>query len=331
MNAGAEYVVYRIWGALQGRNGIHPESLLTCLGALAGYACQTCAQQTNVSLVDGPLSVWAFVSCSVRKIGAPLPDIQGIVRGARDGHRSRHPPIFYLRQLWPQVLPIAQRFCSKPAQIPMLFGIALQRAIELLKDVLSPTLSASIAMESAVAMSKAVLPKTEVAAAIVPPPVVPAVMRATSPPVSFAALAESAIIRAPLRKRKNAGREEASTPRIGALVARVPPAARLSAAASLAFVIFVAGAIHRTERSEARIAVPEVRTLQSLKAMPAFADSTQPAPSTTPAGEPPPLAQEMAATDVLPAEPVAGPPENDPLPPPQPSSDGNSDIVIPDS
>src|SRR5262249_14550022 len=110
MNAGAEYVVYRIWATLQDRKGIHAESLLTCLGALAGYACQACARETaalagadpkklalialdtsdgttyldgdavNVLLIDSPLSVWALVGRAVQKLGHPLPDIQGIRR-----------------------------------------------------------------------------------------------------------------------------------------------------------------------------------------------------------------------------------------------------------
>src|SRR5262245_15716949 len=109
MNAGAEYVVYRIWATLQDRKGIHAESLLTCLGALAGYACQMCVRQTaalpgadpakytltsverhdgvtylqsdalNEPLVESRLSVWALVSRAVRKLGEPLPDIEGIV------------------------------------------------------------------------------------------------------------------------------------------------------------------------------------------------------------------------------------------------------------
>jgi hypothetical protein len=35
MNAWAEYVLYRIWAALQDQKGIHAESLFTCLGAVA--------------------------------------------------------------------------------------------------------------------------------------------------------------------------------------------------------------------------------------------------------------------------------------------------------
>ena len=108
----------------------------------------------------------------------------------------------------------------------------------------------------------------------------------------------------------------------------------MSAAASLAFVVIVAGAIHRSDPSEARIAVPEVRTLQSLKAMPAFAESTSPPQQASFDEGAPPVPQEMAAAPDAPPpsqEGIAPPPEDDPLPPPQPPSDGTSDIVIPDS
>ncbi len=58
-------------------------------------------------------------------------------------------------------MPIVQRFCRRPLQMPVLFGIALQRAIEHTKDLLSPTLAASIAMECAVAMARVELPALE--------------------------------------------------------------------------------------------------------------------------------------------------------------------------
>jgi hypothetical protein len=108
----------------------------------------------------------------VQKLGKPLPDIEAIsarvtrtlgtgefgVPRVADEHRPRLPPVVYVTQLWPQVLPVAQRFCGRSAQVPVLFGIALQRAIEHTAERLSPTVGASIAMECAVAMSKATLP-----------------------------------------------------------------------------------------------------------------------------------------------------------------------------
>ncbi len=142
LNAGAEYLLYRIWATLQTHSSIHPRSLVTCVGGLAGYACRLYARQTRTeirsALLDSPASTWALVSRTVLKLGEPVPDLQEIVRKASsepktqlpDWHRPDHPAIVYLKQLWPQTLPIAQRFCSRPIHLPVLYGIALQRAIE---------------------------------------------------------------------------------------------------------------------------------------------------------------------------------------------------------
>lgn len=262
MNAGAEYVAYRIWATLQDQNGIHAGSLLTCLGALAGYACQAYARhaRVDVPLTESPLSVWALVGLEVRKLGKPLPDLQEIRNhvAQADGtnalilprideqHRPRHPPIVYLKQIWPQILPIAQRFCSKPMQIPVLFGIALQRAIEQTQHQLDPTLGASLAMECAVAMSKAVLPELTVA---------PINSGMTAYTTGGQAAEVAAAPAAPARKRRNRDAEEVSAPRIMAALARFPPAARIVTIMFLAFIT-VAGVMHEPGR---RVASETVR------------------------------------------------------------------------
>ena len=88
MNAGAEYVVYRIWATLLDERGIHPESLLTCLGALAGYACQVSVRHAGPipsldsarhPLLESPLSVWALCCRAVQKAGEPTPDLDDIL------------------------------------------------------------------------------------------------------------------------------------------------------------------------------------------------------------------------------------------------------------
>lgn len=367
MNAGAEYVVYRIWATLQDRKGIHAESLLTCLGALAGYACQMCVRQTaalpgvdrakyaltadenhdgttyvqgdalNESLVESRLSVWALVSRAVRKLGAPLPDIQGIVSHVTqtvgtsafgiprvpDGHHPRRRAIVYLKQIWPQILPIAEPFCSKPAQIPVLFGIALQRAIEQTKDMLNPTLGASIAMECAVAMSRVALPGTDAAAPVTRSTGVNTRVKAVPKRVELSAArsaVDSMFVSAPVRKRRRIDREPASPPRIGTFVASLSPRMRLGAIASLA-VIAIAAAMYKVDRRDpVLVAGHEVRKLRVL------VDST-PATQSTP---------DQLPVDA-PVAPNAPPPEaaqnafipDDP-PQPPPASDGSAEIVIPE-
>ncbi len=172
LNAGAEYLLYRIWATLQTHSSIHPESLVTCVGG-ASPATPVASMRDKRELKSAaPCSTalrrpgrWS--ARAVLKLGEPVPDLKEIVRKASsepetqlpDWHRPDHPAIVYLKQLWPQTLPIAQRFCSRPIHLPVLYGIALQRAIEHTQDLLSPTLAASISMECAVAMSRVELPE----------------------------------------------------------------------------------------------------------------------------------------------------------------------------
>ena len=306
MNAGAEYVLYRIWATLQDQKGIHAESLLACLGALAGYACQVYVRQAavragadarkyalttittsdgttylqgdalNMPLADSPLSVRALVGRTVQKLGKQPPDIDGIFRHVTqtlgtsafgvlrvsDGHRPRHPAIVYLKQIWPQILPIAQRFCRKPAQLPVLFGIALQRALEHTKDLLSPTLGASIAMECAVAMSKVALP----GAAAVPVMDLWPTPMASSQPGTRAGSTPVRTTRT--AKRKSTGRADAGALDVGVLAMRLPSAKIAVTIVSLA-IILITGAMWRDDRRDTPEAARVERKLQS----PVFQDS----------------------------------------------------------
>jgi hypothetical protein len=56
--------------------------------------------------------------------------------------------------LWPQLFPLAQKFCDKPSDWPILFGVAIQEIIFASKDLIDPDLALRIVMESAVPMSK---------------------------------------------------------------------------------------------------------------------------------------------------------------------------------
>ncbi len=118
MNAGAEYLLYRIWATLQTERGIHAESLLTCVGALAGYACQHYVRATwplsrpddlNAQLIESPLSLWALVSRSssearrtaARSAGDSSPRVARVAvsisrkyRACRDGIGLTGPPSF---------------------------------------------------------------------------------------------------------------------------------------------------------------------------------------------------------------------------------------------
>jgi hypothetical protein len=195
---GGREVFQRITQGLKNERGVHVESLLACLGALAGYACQAAVRENSASAgasspenaltvatgADGrkyffgdPLnrllaedrgSVWSFTAGAVQHLGKPLPDIEGIfqhvastVGGAEfgipripAGHRLGDLPINYLKAVWPQLLPIAKRFADEPAHLPMIYGLAIQHAIFAARNLIDPTLAATIAMECAVPMSK---------------------------------------------------------------------------------------------------------------------------------------------------------------------------------
>lgn len=342
MNAGAEYVLYRIWAALQDQKGIHAESLLTCVGALAGYSCQHCVRRTaalpgadakqfelakraaddgttyvegealNAPLADSPLSIKSFICRTVRKLGEAPPNLDDIVRHvtqtmgtsefgvprAPDGHRPRHLPMFYLKELWPHILPVAQRYCRKPAQLPMLFGIAIQRALEETQDKLHPTLGANLALESAVAMSRVALPDlaenmVDTAASTA----IPAMSAA--PVVAFPSMPAT-----PPNKRKRAAATEPSRSRAASIMATVPPRYRIAAVALIAFT-GVAGAMWKVDRNEAPHLATEVRTLQTQPVDDEGSNEPEP-PSedaaTTPA-EPPAEETQVAAVTAPPPAP----------------------------
>ena len=194
---GGREIFHRTTQGLKNDRGVHIESLLACLGALAGYACQACVREHNAragaspesgltvaSGADGRLyffgdplnrplaedrySVWSVIAGAVQQLGKPLPDVEGIfkhvaatVGGAEfgipripEGHRPGDLPINYLKAIWPQLLPIAQRFAAEPAHLPMIYSLAIQHAIFAARNVIDPTLAATIAMECAVPMSK---------------------------------------------------------------------------------------------------------------------------------------------------------------------------------
>jgi hypothetical protein len=386
MNAGAEYVLYRIWATLQDQKGIHAESLLTCVGALAGYACQSYVRQAAalpgadprkyelltvdasdgakylygdalmVPLIESSLSVWALVGRTVQKLGEPLPDIQDIVRHVSqtvgtssfgvprvpDGQHPRHPAAVYLKHIWPQILPVAQRFCRKPMQVPVLFGIALQRAIEHTKDMLSPTLGASIAMECAVAMAKVALPEADAGLPVVRP-IAPETDTSPRPVASPASekSREPAVIRAtPARKRRSAGDAGANTRSIGALVGRLPPAAHIATIATLAFMT-VYGATYKTDRTEARETAREERGLalpNFRSGAPALAQADQESQSTQefqPAEEAQASQEQQPPEEVVASAQTYDAPADDSSneyrpPPPQPSSDGSDEGIMRD-
>ena len=368
MNAGAEYVLYRIWATLQDSEGIHAESLFACLGALSGYACQVYVRQAgargatdsgryalttitaldgttyfqgdalNLPLAESPLSVWALVGRAVQKTGQPLPDIGGIFSHVTHTagtsafgmprvpyeHRPRHRAIVYLRHLWPQILPIARRFCRKPAQLPVLFGIALQRAIEHTTSLLNPTLSASIAMECAVAMSRVALP--ELTAEVVPTSApVPQIVLSPKPiltlPTGLRADPVPARARRSTNKRRTPG-VDANALAASSFAARLPATKIFATIASLALIAIgsamwradQAGAAGRPGFRSAPAAIPRIERKLRVSAFQRddsrpiaqpIEDTRQLDPEPSPIETPPPaIAEEPEAPATPPEQPA---------------------------
>lgn len=195
---GAKEIVQRIMEVMKDEKGIHIQSLLCALGALAGYSCQASVREIlvekkglsenqvfiimedvdgrkyfmgdtlNKPLAESQYSVWALAAGTAQNLGAKqLIDIGEVfehVAGSLGNDRfgipriadDRKPgdiPCNYIKYLWPTLLPVVQKFC--PAEEwPILFGIAIQEVMKMGKEIIDPLLALSIAMESAVPMSK---------------------------------------------------------------------------------------------------------------------------------------------------------------------------------
>ncbi len=130
----------------------------------------------NQPLVEGPLSIWSLVVGILQHLGADRPDIASIFQHiastvGTDGfgvpripedHAPGDLPLNYIKVVWPHVFPLVKEISAKPADWPVVFGIAMQQAIMMGKDMVPPALCASILMECAVPMSKVDLPEFNV-------------------------------------------------------------------------------------------------------------------------------------------------------------------------
>lgn len=123
----------------------------------------------NKPLAENKISVWSLAAAGAQDAGnKELIDINEIfshvtktigseefgVPRINDGHKPADPPIQYLKALWNPLLDIVNEFCPNPQLWPITFGLVLQQAIIMCKDTLNPHLALTIAMESAIPMSK---------------------------------------------------------------------------------------------------------------------------------------------------------------------------------
>lgn len=123
----------------------------------------------NKPLAESRYSIWSLSSGASQKLGlTTLIDLHDIFRHVTEtlgqssfgvprlpeSHAARELPENYVRHLWPQLFPVAQRYCEKPEQWPVLFGVAVQEILFASKGLIDPRLALQIVMESAVPMSK---------------------------------------------------------------------------------------------------------------------------------------------------------------------------------
>jgi hypothetical protein len=109
---GGNEILQRVVGGLKDERGVHIESLLSVLGALAGYACQFSVREQNIKsgakspvsgltiatgadgrnyyfgdalnkpLAEDRYSVWSLAAGTVKQLGKPLPDRTDIFKHA---------------------------------------------------------------------------------------------------------------------------------------------------------------------------------------------------------------------------------------------------------
>lgn len=197
---GGKEVAAKLFAAMSGERGIHLESLLCALGAIAGYSCQVSVREEfvhqqgrlekevfivvnskqngvnyffgdllNKPLAESKYSVWSLSSGASQKVGLQkLIDLHDIFRHVTETlgqssfgvprvpneHKAKELPISYVQFLWPQLFPLAQHYCKKPSDWPVLFGVAVQEILFASKGLIEPDLALQIVMESAVPMSK---------------------------------------------------------------------------------------------------------------------------------------------------------------------------------
>lgn len=123
----------------------------------------------NQALAESQYSVWGLAAGAAQQHGCKnFPDLQEIfahtsqaIGGEQfgiprlpQGHNTGDIPINYLKALWPVLFPVTQMFCKDPSEWPLVFGIAIQEAIDMCKNTLTPELALTIIMESAIPMSK---------------------------------------------------------------------------------------------------------------------------------------------------------------------------------
>ena len=77
---------------------------------------------------------------------------------AIEGHTVGDLPAAYLRSLWPALLPVVEKLAGNPMLWPLVYGFAIQEAMDIAKSAIPSHIALAITMEAAIPMSKVDLP-----------------------------------------------------------------------------------------------------------------------------------------------------------------------------
>lgn len=120
----------------------------------------------NQYVLESQYSVWRLVAGMYQHLyqGAPAPDIIPIVDkiasviGKEDyklcGAVSADDIIEQYHMIWNSLKPRICRYCAEADEWPILFGLVMQKVMELAKDVVAPEDCINIVMESVIYLSK---------------------------------------------------------------------------------------------------------------------------------------------------------------------------------
>lgn len=129
----------------------------------------------NEPLVDAKISLWALAAGRAQSRGCKeIPDVGEIFKHVAasvgdatfgvprlpNGHPVHELPLVYLQRLWFRFAPVAERFCPRSEDRPLLYALAIQDLMTQTKSALDPCIALKIVMESAIPMSKVFLSVT---------------------------------------------------------------------------------------------------------------------------------------------------------------------------
>lgn len=179
----------RLLRAMRSPEGyVHPQSLLCCIGSLAGFACQEDVRRlfltegvgeedvftvfadklgrkyfygdiVDEKLVGNNYSVWSFVAGVLQRYEEPFTDVGEMLRytaanaGGESFGRIRNCTTGesvqgYIKLLWQAILPMAEKSAGK-GELHIVFGLCIQKAMMTCKSAVSLGECARIVMESA--------------------------------------------------------------------------------------------------------------------------------------------------------------------------------------